>query len=72
MPHSHLFGSTVFADTVSFSHYFTSRCAIPANFIHVLLINVLRFTIVCSSFLTDFLFVYLNFGYVICNFILSI
>ncbi len=57
---SHLFGSTVFADfylnSVIFSpiilHQGVCRpCKLSYSF---LLINVLRFIIVCSSFLTDF------------------
>ncbi len=54
---SHLFSSTVFADfylnSVIFSHYFTSRCSCKLSY-SLLLINVLRFIIVCYSFLTDF------------------
>ncbi len=57
---SHLFSSTVFADfylnsVIFFPLFYIKVYAVLANFlIHFLLINVLRFIIVCSSFLTDF------------------
>ncbi len=59
---SHLFSFTVFADfylnsVIFFPLFYIKMYAVRANFlIHFLLINVLRFIIVCSSFLTDFLF----------------